>query len=369
MLSIIIPEILCVFHPETGVTSQNIVIRTILNCLSCKREARLASDKKSANKRTTSKEATRYLMPTGACGIHCDACRLNHRGLCSSCGSGMSEQARLKIKAQERLLGAPCPILACARLNRIDYCLRECDQFPCENFSGDGATGYPFSEGYLNMQKRRRVLLEETNQNGQPGEPLAIPDQHWQVISDRGTEDIVRCSGATLLEDGSFQLEMLNRRLRIDVVRREVEIDRQGQWQPAPPLPAFVAVVYLANSRSMPLSGRWVSEKDLSCREFFRGPHEMRTEAVLTRFGSDDAGFLVAAKAYGGVETGDVGDAAVRLWVFPAIPLKLILWCGDDELEPALTVMFDQSIDALLPGDGIWALVQMVCEVLAEQSL
>lgn len=211
--------------------------------------------------------------------------------------------------------------------------------------------------------------MEETNQNGQPGEPLAIPDQHWQVISDRGTEDIVRCSGATLLEDGSFQLEMLNRRMRVDVSRRLVDIDRQGNWLPAPPLPAFVAVVYLANSRSVPLSGRWVSEKDLSCREFFRGPHEMRTELVLTRFGNNSVDFLEAARVYGGFETGDAGDAAVRLWVFPAIPLKLILWCGDEELEPALTVMFDESIDLLLPGDGIWALVQMVCEVLAEQSL
>lgn len=308
-------------------------------------------------------------MPTGACGINCGTCHLNHRGLCSSCGSGTSEQARLKLEAQQRLLGGPCPILACARLNRIDYCLRDCNQFPCEIFSADGATGYPFSEGYLNMQKRRRVLLEETNQNGQPGEPLAIPDQHWQVISDRGTEDIVRCSGATLLEDGSFQLEMLNRRMRVDVSRRLVDIDRQGNWLPAPPLPAFVAVVYLANSRSVPLSGRWVSEKDLSCREFFRGPHEMRTELVLTRFGNNSVDFLEAARVYGGFETGDAGDAAVRLWVFPAIPLKLILWCGDEELEPALTVMFDESIDLLLPGDGIWALVQMVCEVLAEQSL
>ena len=95
----------------------------------------------------------------------------------------------------------------------------------------------------------------------------------------------------------------------------------------------------------------------------------MRTEAVLTRFGSTAAEFLETAKAYGGVETGDAGDAAVRLWVFPAIPLKLILWCGDDELEPALTVMFDESIDLLLPGDGIWALVQMVCEMLAEDLL
>lgn len=305
-------------------------------------------------------------MPTGACGINCDTCRLCQRGLCSSCDCGTSEQARLKIEAQQRLLGAPCPVLACARLNRIDYCLRDCDQFPCQNFSADGTTSYPFSLGYLHMQNRRRVLLEETNQKA---ESLVIPEQHWQVISDRGAEDIARCSGATLSGDGSLQLEILNRRLRIDCVRRIVEIDRQDHWQPAPPLPAFVAVVYLANSRIAPLSGQWISEKELSCREFFRGPHQMRTETVLAKFGNSAAEFSEAAKAYGGIETDDAGDAAVRLWVFPAIPLKLVLWCGDEELESALTVMFDKSIDSLLPADGIWALVQMVCETLAYQSL
>ena len=95
----------------------------------------------------------------------------------------------------------------------------------------------------------------------------------------------------------------------------------------------------------------------------------MRTEAVLDRFGDDAEAFLAAAKKYGGVEIDESGDAAVRLWVLPSIPVKLILWCGDDELEPALTVLYDKSIDLLLPGDGIWALVQMVCEALADQSL
>ena len=305
-------------------------------------------------------------MGTGACGINCDACRLNQRGVCSSCGSGTSEQARLKLEAQIRLLGSPCPLLACARLNRVDYCLRDCDQFPCENYSGAAGSGYPYSNGYLNMQKRRRTELENRDQ---PGEGLAIPDHHWQEINRRGLEDLVRCSGATRDSDDALNLELLTRRLRIDLTHRQVEIERQGRRMPVPALPAFVAAVYLANCRSIPLSGQWVSEKGLSCREFFRGPHQLRIESILDKFGNAADDFLRAAKKYGGVESSDGGDAAVRLWVLPSIPVKFILWCGDEELEPALTVMFDKSIDELMPGDGIWALVQMVCEVLAHQNL
>ena len=62
-------------------------------------------------------------MVTGACGINCDTCRLYRDDICISRGNGTSEQGRLKREAQLRLLGAPCPLLACAQLNRIEYCL------------------------------------------------------------------------------------------------------------------------------------------------------------------------------------------------------------------------------------------------------
>ena len=203
----------------------------------------------------------------------------------------------------------------------------------------------------------------------QSDERLVIPDQHWQDMVDRGLDDIARCSGAVRTDGDTLVLEMLTRTLRIDVSQRVIEIENQGQWLPAPSLPAFVSVVYLARCTSVPLSGQWVSEKGLSCREFFRGPHLLQTDPVLNRYGQAAAEFLAAAQQYGGVEIDETGDAAVRLWVLPSIPIKLVLWCGDEELGPALTVMFDRSIDLLLPGDGIWALVQMVCEVLAHQNL
>lgn len=305
-------------------------------------------------------------MPTGACGINCDACRLNRDGVCSSCGSGASEQAGLKLEAQERLLGATCPLLACARLNQVEYCMRDCDQFPCENFDGIGGSGYPYSKGFIAMQRRRRAMHEEA---GRTENELVIPEAHWQEIGKRGLEEVARCVGAQLADDGCMLLETLSQTLRIKLEHRSLEIEQRGKWLPAPALVAFVAAVHLANAKSVPLSGRWVSEKDLSCSEFFRGPHQLRTEAVLERFGNAAEDFVRAAIACGGVKTNDVGDAAVRLWVFPTIPVKLILWCGDEELGPSLTVMFDQSIDELLPGDGIWALVEMVCETLVEASI
>jgi hypothetical protein len=102
---------------------------------------------------------------TGACGINCLVCRLFTEGKCSPCGSGVSEQANRKLVAQLRLIGGMCPILNCAVERKVEYCLRDCGKFPCQHFKGGP---YPFSEGFLQMQSRRRGLPEDKEENPQP---------------------------------------------------------------------------------------------------------------------------------------------------------------------------------------------------------
>ncbi len=96
-------------------------------------------------------------MPTGACGINCDVCGLSAAGACMTCGAGTSEEGRAKMSAQKKLLGNVCPILGCAADKGIDYCSRDCGDFPCETLS---AGPFPLSEGYLMMQRRRRDNLK-----------------------------------------------------------------------------------------------------------------------------------------------------------------------------------------------------------------
>lgn len=301
-------------------------------------------------------------MAIGACGIACDVCRLHRRGICSSCGGGTSETGIQKLAEQERQLGAPCPILACARLNRIDYCMADCEQFPCENFS---TTSYPFSEGFLTMQKRRRQDLPTSLDSEQP---VVIPSQHWQTLKALDLVDLQVTGGGRLVEDDQLHLLVLEREVRVDPAHERVEIRSPEGWVQAPPFLGFVTVIYLVNVVELPVTGRWVSEKDLSCASFFHGIHQLPVTRLINRFGESPQEFRDAAERFGGVATDDGGDSSVRLWVFPRIPLKLILWCSDEMLPASITVLFDQSIDQLLPADGIWALVNLVADVLVDDS-
>ena len=93
------------------------------------------------------------IFGTGACGINCLTCLLATGGRCLPCGPGTGPQAAKKLGAQLELFGAVCPILKCAVDRGVAFCLRDCQDFPCGNFK-DGP--YPFSDGFLDMQTRRR---------------------------------------------------------------------------------------------------------------------------------------------------------------------------------------------------------------------
>jgi len=102
-------------------------------------------------------------MPVGACGICCDVCEFCVKGECVTCVPGTDEEG--VRKKQDSLLEyskMPCPILACAAEKKVDHCIKDCPDMPCENFrtgwqprTGPGPC--PYSESFLAMFPRRRA--------------------------------------------------------------------------------------------------------------------------------------------------------------------------------------------------------------------
>ncbi|NSW85060.1 MAG: DUF3786 domain-containing protein [Syntrophobacteraceae bacterium] len=127
----------------------------------------------------------------------------------------------------------------------------------------------------------------------------------------------------------------------------------------------LVMLHYLLEAKPLEFSGRWISEKDLPSGEsFFRGPHSFPVDSLLQLFDSHIELFSQASEILLGREV-DFGDAAYQFWVLPRIPILAILWQGDDEFEPSLHILFDDSISSQLKTlDTLWALVNLFCRTL-----
>ncbi len=305
-------------------------------------------------------------MPTGACGISCDVCRLYVTGVCGTCGAGTSWEASAKIEVQKKLFNQPCPILACAQMNGIGYCNRDCDAFPCENFRSGP---YPFSEGYLAMQERRRNIPADSS--ALPGSALAVPDEYWEELGRLDREDLIRrCLIRPMVgEEEGILVDFLDTELRVSLREKRI-LRRDGSaWKPVEGfLIQLLTTLYLLQAQEVPMANEWIGVKELRDAHFFQGPHELNLAPVLARYGHDVEAFDRRCRELGGVDV-PMGDRAYRLRPFPRIPVVYLLWKGDEEFGPRLSVLFDRSIERHFAADAIWGLVNLLTDILVRGEI
>jgi len=299
-------------------------------------------------------------MGTGACGVDCGVCKLNIMEICSSCGSGKSLEGAKKLEAQKRILGNPCPILACASMNKIEYCMKDCLYFPCDNFR---AGPYPFSHGFLSMQERRRKEKPPALTHNRA--PLQVPSEYWDTLA---TKDITALCNLTLgnpFPPSGLIFRSLGKDIWIDIEHRCLKKSSDGNWLLADdPLLELLSLIYLNNVASLhPLSKDLVGVQDLKEAHYFKGHHALKTDSLLRLYGNNLEGFRKAAEYLEGKPVA-MADGAYMLLPFPRVAVYYLLWVGDEEFSPKLSVLFDRSIECYFTASAIWSLVNLVTAAL-----
>jgi len=250
-------------------------------------------------------------------------------------------------------------MLACAIENRVDYCPRDCDRFPCDQFK---AGPYPFSQGYLNMQERRR--RERPTAKIPCGDVPKVPSEYWEDLKRRDLN--VLCGNAlarTYPPDG-IRLSFLGKELLIDRKHRRLFRLSGGHWDDIDaPLLELLCLVYLLNVGPEPVCDEMISVHELKEALFFQGPHELKVRPLLERYGNDLDSFKSVAQRLGG-EVLDLADVAYKVWAFPKVPIYYLFWEGDQEFEPRLSILFDRSIEHHLSADAIWGLTNLVSDTM-----
>ncbi len=295
-------------------------------------------------------------MATGACGINCDVCKLRLLGACSSCGSGKSLEASRKLEAQKRIFGGSCTILECAVINHIEYCLRDCPSFPCDNFN---LGPYPFSRGFLDMQERRRHQRPPALTPN--GNLVEVPSDYWDRLKERDTQTLCNLTLASDHSNGCLCIRFLQEDILVDMENRCLKRLNSGCWEKTDdPLLELITLLYLINVDSFHALGKdIIGPKDLKEAHYFKGPHELKLKPLLERYANDMDGFKIAAEGLGGKSV-DMADMAFMLLPFPRVPLYYLLWGGDKEFDPTISVLFDRSMEQHFSASAIWGLVNLV---------
>jgi hypothetical protein len=198
------------------------------------------------------------------------------------------------------------------------------------------------------------------------GEEILVPPQHWADLKAEDMNKLCDRSLAVESPPNGLILSLLGREILVDRDEACLKSGKAGSWEKVEdPLLELLILVYLLKAGPDSLKKELISVQELKTAHFFQGPHELRLGPLLTRYGQDSGRFKEAAESLGG-EALDLADISYSIPALPKVPLYYLLWEGDEEFEPRVSVLFDRSVENHLSADAIWGLVNLVSEALVK---
>ena len=186
-----------------------------------------------------------------------------------------------------------------------------------------------------------------------------------EKLSPESFEKIAQRSGFEPSDGPSLHIPFLDRTYLVSYPHFEFE--DQADNQKEIPLQEQVLILhYLMVAETPDLTGKWVSYREIPGASFYFGAFVKRAVDPLKKvFGQNISGFCQAAEKLQARKI-ENGDAGFEFQMFPAVPLQLILWEGDNEFPAEANILFDKTIGRMLsPEDVAWLAGMVVYRLIA----
>ncbi len=189
----------------------------------------------------------------------------------------------------------------------------------------------------------------------------------YQVAAERlaalNPVEVAANSGAGYFpEEGTYRLPFLNRDCLVEHASGKVNY-LDGKDEVA--LRDKILILhYLETANGEPLTGRWITFKELPGGQVYIIPHTNRSIKPLINIFGEEPNKLLAAGTQLGGKLEKLGHTAITIQAFPRVPVALVLWQGDEEFGPSGNILFDSSAPGYLPTEDYAVLAQTLVGVL-----
>ncbi|HWR57626.1 MAG TPA: DUF3786 domain-containing protein, partial [Thermodesulfovibrionales bacterium] len=114
---------------------------------------------------------------------------------------------------------------------------------------------------------------------------------------------------------------------------------------------------YMSNAKDVPATGRLIRPVDVKGgHRFSAGTHVLPVAVIAEKFARDREGFIKKGREYGAEVLTGFGDAYLRFYPLPRVPVSMILWLEDEEFTPRVDLFFDSTCELQLAlSDIVWA--------------
>ena len=194
----------------------------------------------------------------------------------------------------------------------------------------------------------------------------------WQEVCGLSREDVCKRTVATYDEKAGayilrcfgidFQVDPCEMRIACQDPRGKIFLDRLKTFF------RLTVLCYMASAMDIPSTGRLIRPVDVKGgHRFSAGTHVLPLDTIAERYAKDKEGFLSKARGFGADIVTGYGDACIKIYPLPRVPITMVLWLEDEEFPAKVDLFFDSTCEFQLSlSDTIWASALMCCVIMAE---
>ncbi|MBI4699533.1 MAG: DUF3786 domain-containing protein, partial [Nitrospirae bacterium] len=172
-------------------------------------------------------------------------------------------------------------------------------------------------------------------------------EKAWEILSALDPEDVCKRAPATydsvcgIYTLRSFGMDIFvspkDKKIFSDAPQSDALLNRLGYFS------QLSILWYLVNAKEISPSGNLVKPVNLKGGQlFFRGTHVLPVDKIAGKYRDDAEGFLIKGHELG-AEKRSYGDASIRAFPLPRVPVVLILWRADEEYPPRVDLLLDST--------------------------
>ncbi len=195
---------------------------------------------------------------------------------------------------------------------------------------------------------------------------LALKESRRQFLVKEPGEMAQR-SGAHFKE-GTFLLKALGHEFRVKHPQGLVKFSREQGLEPHFSL-QLIFINYLSRAGGDPLTYRFIPYRELPGGDTFNAAFfQSAIQPLAQVFGQNPGKLKVLSSNLGGEIIETTSRTEILFWFLPRVPLKYIVWPGDEEISAQANILFDSSVSGYLHTEDLAAAGAYLTELLVEQA-
>lgn len=184
----------------------------------------------------------------------------------------------------------------------------------------------------------------------------------WKAIREMAPHSIVRNACAEWDEaKKAFSVRFLDRRATAMLGAGKVVYEN---GEPVNPPAHLLVLHYLTRCKEVEPSGELIGFRELEGGNLYYPAFEAQSIRPLTRaFGPAPQKLLEAGRSLGAAPF-RLGHAAIRIPLFPRVPVHVVVWAGDDEVPASSNYLFDSTIRDIVHTEDVAVMCSMLGSML-----